>query len=261
MTIGLAAWCLLAGAAVVVGLSKTGIPGIGAVVVTAFALVLPAKESTAAVLLLLICGDIVAVSLYHKSADWRQLVRLLPAVIPGIALGWVFLKYVSDTVLLITVAVTLLVAVALQIGLRARDRRRTKVADGTPPGGPARRRTAWVPPVLAGVAAGFTTMVANAAGPVTTLYLLAIKADKTRFVATGAWFYFLVNLAKVPFSASLGLIHAGTLLLLATLIPLVLVGTWVGRIVLKHLSQRTFEWWAIGASAASAVVLLVKGLV
>ena len=52
--------------------------------------------------------------------------------------------------------------------------------------------------------AGSTTMIANAAGPVMTIYLLACRLPKFEFVGTAAWFFFAINLLKVPFSASLG---------------------------------------------------------
>jgi uncharacterized membrane protein YfcA len=285
------AWFLLAVAAIVVGISKTSISGLGAVAVALFALVLPAKESTAAVLLLLITGDIVAVALYRRQADWAQLRRLLPAVVPGIVLGAVFLGLVSDRVLLVSIGLLVLAAVALQIGLQAHQAPRPVAsgplpppleppmqapepgdssgreaeAPGEPPAAhvvpenPRRSRpwAAWA----AGLAAGFTTMVANSGGAVMALYLLAIKADKARFVATGAWFFLIVNVSKVPFSAGLGLIRADTLRLLLLLIPVVLVGTWVGSRFLRSLSQRAFEWLTILASAASGVTLIVKGLV
>jgi hypothetical protein len=61
--------------------------------------------------------------------------------------------------------------------------------------------------VAAGVAAGFTTMTANAAGAVMTLYLLAMRVEKLRFIGTSAWFFLIVNVSKVPFSAGLGLFH------------------------------------------------------
>jgi uncharacterized membrane protein YfcA len=92
------------------------------------------------------------------------------------------------------------------------------------------------------------------------LDLLAIKADKLRFVATGAWYFLIINVFKVPFSVGLGLIHLNTLVLLVTLVPLVLVGTWLGRRFLKRLNQQSFEWLTIAASGLSAVALLLKGL-
>ncbi|MCL2482247.1 MAG: sulfite exporter TauE/SafE family protein [Propionibacteriaceae bacterium] len=281
MIVGFWAWLFLAVLAVIVGISKTSIAGLAALSVAGFALVLPAKESTAAILLLLICGDIVAVRTYHKHADWNQLKKLLPAVVPGIVIGAVFMAFVTNEVLILTVAIALLVAVSLQIGLRVHDKAVLKRAasqpatdaaessaglspdsmtgSGAPDTSPAKKPSP-APAIAAGVAAGFTTMVANAAGAVMSLYLLAIKADKARFVGTGAWFFFLVNVTKVPFSIGLGLIHLHTLVMLVTLIPFVLVGTWLGRKLLTKLKQESFEQLTIGASALSAVVLLLKGI-
>jgi uncharacterized membrane protein YfcA len=271
MDIDTAGWLILGLSALIVGLCKTSIGALGALAVAGFAWVLPAKESTAAVLLALICGDIVAVAIYRRQADWAELKKLLPAVVPGILLGTVFMRLVSDQVMLLAVAGCLLVGVGLQIGLNLARRPvpvagagqatadRPAVTPGVAPGVRAGLR-AHLPAVAAGVAAGFTTMVANAAGAVMSLYLLAIRADKMRFVATGAWFFLLVNLAKVPFSAGLGLIHPDTLLLLAVLIPPVLIGTWLGRRFLRRLSQQWFERLTIAASAIAAFTLLVKGL-
>ena len=90
---------LLIVAALVVGISKTSVSGFGSFAVAAFALVMPAKESTAAVLLLLIIGDIVAVLRYRKHCNWALLRRLLPSVLPGVALGAWVLSVISDVVL------------------------------------------------------------------------------------------------------------------------------------------------------------------
>ena len=110
--------------------------------------------------------------------------------------------------------------------------------------------------VAAGVAAGFTTMTANAAGAVMTLYLLAMRVEKLRFIGTSAWFFLIVNVSKVPFSAGLGLFHPESLRLVAMLVPVVLVGTGLGVLLIRRLSQVTFERAALAGSAVAAVVLL-----
>ena len=56
-------------------------------------------------------------------------------------------------------------------------------------------------PSYYGIAAGFATTVANAAGPVMSMYLLMKNLPKEQFVATGAWFFLVVNLAKLPIYA------------------------------------------------------------
>jgi hypothetical protein len=108
------------------------------------------------------------------------------------------------------------------------------------------------------VAAGFATMTANAAGAVTTLYLLAMRVDKLRFIGTNAWFFLLVNLAKTPFSAALGLFPASTLALTASLAPVVLVGTWVGLQITRRIGQLSFERASLSASAIAGLALLVR---
>lgn len=242
-------WAVLAGVAggVIIGFSKTSFGGLGAVAVALFALVMPAKESTAAVLLLLILGDGIALLFYGRHVHWRLLLKLVPAVLPGLLLGALFLNWVSDAVLRRSIGALLLAMLLLQLW----SRRRTKNAE--PPPAPSTPVT-----VLAGVAAGFTTMTANAAGPVMSLYLLAQRFDKARFLSTNAWFFALVNLTKVPLTASLGLFTPAVLTTVLILIPTVLVGAALGRFVIHRVTQQRFESLTLIATAVSSAALLVR---
>ena len=257
-------WVLLAAAAFVVGVSKTSIGGFAVLAVAAFASVLPAKESTAAVLLLLIVGDLAGVARFHRAADWGLLRRLLPGVLPGVALGALFLYAVDDQLLRRTIGVLILGMLLVQLWLRRLGPSLAAStgeagSTGTASAGPARSRAEHpVTAVTAGVAAGFTTMTANAAGAVTTLYLLAMRVDKLRFLGTNAWFYLLVNVGKTPFSAALGLFPASTLQLTATLAPAVLVGAFVGVRVVGQVSQVSFERLALASSGVAGLALLVR---
>ncbi|CAI9400268.1 MULTISPECIES: sulfite exporter TauE/SafE family protein [Aestuariimicrobium] len=254
-------WFTLVVAALLIGVSKTSVGGLGSVSVALFALVMPTKESTAAVLLLLIVGDIVAVLRYRSHADWKLLVKLLPWVLPGLALGALFLRAVDDHVLTRAIGAMLLVMLAIQLVTRWGPGARRRNA-GTPPGVDAPEHQSWAQTKLAaggaGILAGFTTMTANAAGPVMTLYLLAARIDKLRFVGTGAWYFLIINLTKVPFSAGLGLFTRHTLVTDLVLAPVVLVGTWFGSRLLAVMPQKVFENVAILASAIGAVSLLLK---
>ena len=104
---------LLGIAALLVGFAKTAIGGVGSIAIAIFALVLPTKESTAAILLLLLIGDVVAVWHYRRDADLGLLKRLIPAVLPGLALGALFLAWVDDTTLRRAIGGLLLVLAAL----------------------------------------------------------------------------------------------------------------------------------------------------
>ncbi len=237
---------LVIGAALLIGVAKTSVGGLGSVSVAAFAYAMPAKQSTAAVLLLLIIGDLVAVRAYHRHADWAMLKRLLPAVLPGVVLGAIFLNYVSDSTLRLVIGVMLLIMLGLQVWQR---RKQSPVPDERPL--PAAFS------VATGVAAGFTTMTANAAGPVMAMYLLAARVDKAKFIGTGAWYFLLVNVSKTPFSAALGLFPATTLWLTLFLLPFVLVGTALGRVLTKRISQVVFERFTLAASFLGAASLLL----
>lgn len=241
-----AGWVVLVLAALVVGIAKTSIGGVGVLAVAAFAMVIPARESTAAVLLLLIIGDLIAVLSYRRSADWSILRRLLPAVLPGIVLGALVIKVIDDRTMTLVIALCLIAALTLQWALRRRPSDR-------PVGKPHPVTTLGT-----GAAAGFTTMIANAAGPVMALYLLAARVDKVRFLGTNAWFFLLVNVSKVPFAAGLGLLPASTLWLTLVLTPAVVIGTVLGRRLLRVLGQQLFERLTLGAAFLAAALLLVQ---
>ncbi|HRC42171.1 sulfite exporter TauE/SafE family protein [Nostocoides sp.] len=233
-------------AALIIGYSKTAVGGLAVVSVAIFASLLPTRASTAAILMLLIVGDLFAVWHYRRHCDVALLKALLPSVLPGLALGAGFLAVVDDTVLRRSIGALLLVLAAVQLLVNARRDRLARLAH--------HRASSWA----AGLGSGFATMTANAAGAVMTVYLVAKQVDKVRFIGTSAWFFLGINLAKVPFSIGLGLLtwtDVGRAMLLA---PLIAVGAWLGVQTIRRISQRTFEILVLTASALSALALLVR---
>lgn len=108
-------WALLGTGALIVGLSKTALPGAATVSVGLFALALPAKESTAALLLLLLVGDAMALWIYRGDPDVVTLLRLIPSVLAGIVLGAAFFVLVEGATVQRVIGIVLLglVVVAL----------------------------------------------------------------------------------------------------------------------------------------------------
>jgi uncharacterized membrane protein YfcA len=242
------AWVLLAAAALMVGFAKTAVGGAAAISVAVFAAVLPARESTGVLLPLLLVGDVVAVRSYRAHAHWGTLLRLFPAVVVGVLVGVVFVDRVDDTVMRRTIGVILLGLVLLHVILRRRG-------DALPARGGSGR---WRHVATGGYGslAGFTTMVANSGGSVMALYLLSSGLSVLGFLGTTAWFFFLVNLFKVPFSIGLGLLSTASLALDAVLVPCVLVGTYVGRRVIGRIDQKRFETLVLVFTVLSTVPLL-----
>jgi len=118
-------------------------------------------------------------------------------------------------------------------------------------------RTGRIAAATYGTLGGFTTMVANAGGPVMTMYFLAARFPMRAFLGTTAWFFAGINLAKLPFSIGLGLIQVPTLLIDLVLIPAVVVGAFLGRALLDRLDQRTFERIVIVLTIVGALYLLI----
>nr|WP_255622835.1 sulfite exporter TauE/SafE family protein [Tessaracoccus sp. OS52] len=228
-----------------IGVAKTALPGAGTLAVAAFAAVLPARESTAALLVLLIVGDLVAIWTYRRDCDFQALRRLVPTVLVGLVLGAVFLALADDTVMRRTIGVILLALIALTLLLMHRG---TLSSDATLTNPRVRG--------VYGVLGGFTTMAANSGGPVMTMYFLAARFDMVRFLATQAWFFFCVNVAKLPFSIGLGLLQTDMLPALAALVPLVLLGAFVGRRWVKRLDKDLFQRIIIVLTVLSALYLL-----
>ncbi|WP_442887677.1 sulfite exporter TauE/SafE family protein [Congregicoccus parvus] len=242
-------WALLAVGAAFVGLSKSGIPGVGILVVGIFSNILPPKLATGMVLPLLLVGDVAAVATYLKHTQWRHVLRLFPWTAIGVVAGWFALGHMSDRSVGVAIGAILL----FMLGLHAWRSRRTAaeklerevVAHG-----------AWFAPFM-GVFAGFTTQMANAAGPVMILYLLAMRLPKMHFLGTSAVYFFALNLFKLPFMIQLGLIDGGSVVVNAWLAPAVLAGSIVGRLVATRVPQKLFERLALGLTFVAALKLLL----
>lgn len=252
-SLGVQEWLLLLVAAGFVGFAKTAISGTGSIAVALFALVLPARESTGTLLPLLIAGDLFAVGVYRRHASWPLIRRLFPWVAVGVVAGTAFLTQVDDTVMQRVIGLLLLALALLQLSTRSG---RMAVLLGDPGEGP-RRPGHVVGAAVAGVAAGFVTMVANAAGAVMTLYLLLSGFAMLEFLGTTAWFFLVVNLFKLPFSAGLGLVDPGALLLDLALLPMVGLGAVAGVLLVRRLNQDQFEKAALVLVVVSVVPLLV----
>ncbi|MFK3677759.1 sulfite exporter TauE/SafE family protein [Microbacterium sp. NPDC090218] len=242
------AWAALAVAAAAIGISKTALPGGSILAIALFAAVLPARTSTAAMLLLLMVGDVFALIAYRRHAHWPTLLRLAPAVVAGLLAGFAFLALAGDGIVRRAIGVILLLMIAVTLWRRWRQSRSSDVAPAS--GGI----------VLAGAygtLGGFTTMVANAGGPVMSMYFLATRTPVQVFLGTSAWFFAIINVIKVPFLAGLGLFQPPVLLMDAVLAPLVVVGALLGLRLARRMNQRMFDRIVIVLTILGAVYLLL----
>ncbi|MBL9128059.1 MAG: sulfite exporter TauE/SafE family protein [Verrucomicrobiales bacterium] len=239
-------WTIAVIAACGIGVSKSGLPGISLLHVVLFAQLFPGIASTGVVLPMLIVGDLGAVWLFRRNARWSHVGRTLPPALAGVIAGWWILGHLPATRFGPIIGSIVLALAALQL---LRDLKPESFREL-----PHSRGFAWT----MGFVAGVTTMLANAAGPVMGLYLLAVALPKDAFVGTSAWFFLLVNLLKVPFSAQLGLIHGSSLALNLVLVPAIFGGLFLGRHVFNRLPQRGFDVLVLAFAVAAALKLLAS---
>jgi uncharacterized membrane protein YfcA len=194
---------------------------------------------------ILILADVFAAGYYRRHANWPHLVKLLPPAFVGIVAGYFVMKVITDRQLRPIIGVIVLAMLIVNY-LRATAHNQE-----------AAPTTRWHFAPGLGFMAGVTTMMANAAGPVMTVYLLAMRLPKIEFVGTSAWFFFVVNWLKVPFSAKLRLMNAQSLLLDFMVLPCIAAGAFAGIFLLKKIPQKTFEAVVQILAAAAAIQLLL----
>jgi uncharacterized membrane protein YfcA len=249
-----AQWTLACLAALGVGISKAGFPGLALVHIMIFAFLFGARDSTGIVLPMLIVGDLGAIGGFYRHTRWDHLRRTLPAACVGVVFGTVLMRYLSDAAFAPVLGWIILSLVILHLA-GGEPFRSAAADDDQRARGPwhvAQRGSA----IMIGLLAGITTMLANAGGAVLTVYLLGMRVPKLELTATIAWFFFALNLFKLPFSAGLGLITPSTLALNAALVPGILAGLLFGRWLIHHVPQRLFNQLLLAFAAIAALRLI-----
>ncbi len=239
-------WALAIAGAFFVGVSKAGISGLGLLFIAIFANIMPTKLASGFMLPLLIFGDIVAVAAYRAHAQWRFLLKLFPWTGVGVVLGYFAMGKIDDRQARILIGSVILSMVVLHL---IRSRRSAPAGED-----PAMHHLLVI--VLTGVLAGFTTLVANAAGPLMAVYLLSARMPKMEYVGTAAVFFLLLNLFKVPFMVDLGLITSDSFGVNLALAPAVLAGSWLGRRLVTKIDQKLFDKLVLTLSAVAGLRLL-----
>lgn len=230
------------------GFSKTGVPGVGMLAGPLLAAALGATTASGFVMPLLLVGDLFALARYRQHADWRLLVRLVPGVLVGVALTAVLFKVVDTRTLGRVVGLLILISVGLEVWRR---RRPPAAADHT---GPHRLAVGFF-----GTLAGMTTMAANSGGAAMTLYLLNMRVSMLAFMGTFAWFFFIINLIKVPILIPLGFLNAQTLRADLFFLPVVVIGALLGYATFARMNERVFVNVALVLSAVASLWLLLHG--
>ena len=238
-------WFLIVGCSILIGMSKTGVPGVSMIVVPTLALIFGGKQSTGVLLPILITGDVFAVIYYHRHAHWPHLLRALPWAVAGLFLALWIGNMVNDTQFKRMIALVVFVSIALMLWNDYGNKKRI-----TP--------DQWWFAALLGIAGGFATMIGNVAGPIFAIYLLAMHLDKRSYIGTTAWFFFLINLSKFPLQALVWKnINSNTLAIDLLVFPAIAFGAWFGIYAVKRIPEMTYKWLVVVITVVSAFLIFI----
>ncbi len=238
-------WGLLFLAALLIGMSKTGIQGISLLAVPLMAMTFGAKPSTGLILPILCMADLVAVLYYRRIAEWRFVLRLLPTALCGFGVALLVDKMVPPAEFKRLMGVCLLIVLVVMFWTDRKGKENSL-------------SSCWWYGPLFGLLGGFTTMIGNAAGPVMAIYLLSVKMPKYSFVGTNAWFFLVINYLKIPVQVfAWNNITSSSLMIDACTIPFVLVGGLLGILLVKRLPEKGFRYFTTAVTCVSVIMLLV----
>jgi len=224
-------------------MSKTGISGVGLMVVPILANAFGGRPSVGLLLPILIFADVFAVTWYHRHAHWKHILRLLPWAFAGIVTAALVGKNISDQSFNKLLAMLVIGGIAILVW---RDIRFHKMKIP---------RSRWFAASM-GLLGGFSTMIGNAAGPVMALYLLSMRLPKNSYIGTGAWFFFIVNLSKVPLHIwSWKTITVDSFLLDILVIPAIAAGAFLGIWLVRLLPEKFYRILVIVTTLLSALLL------
>jgi len=246
-------WFILAFCGLCIGMSKTGINGLGTLAVPVFAIIFGARASTGILLPMLCCADLFAVGYYRRSAEWRYIIRLLPWALTGFALALLTDHWIAsgepfgvpDKGFKTLIGACILTG----LGVMLWNEYRRKEAEIP---------SAWWFTALFGMMGGFSTMIGNAAGPVMSVFLLSVRLPKKSFVGTAAWFFMVINFLKLPLQYFVWHNISGeTLMFNLAMLPSLAAGAWLGIIFVKKVSEKNFRVVIYALTLLSALMLLM----
>ena len=238
-------WILIAFSAMLIGMSKTGVPGVSMIVVPTLALIFGGKQSTGVLLPILIMADMFGVVYYHRHAEWKHLLRALPWAFAGLLLALWIGNLVDDEQFKRIIAITVFISIGLMVW-KDKGLKNAFVPEK------------WWFAAVMGVAGGFATMIGNVAGPIFAIYLLAMHLPKNSFIGTTAWFFAIVNLTKLPLQIfAWENISFQTFTIDLIVFPFIALGAWMGIKVVKKIPEHTYRWLVIAITVVSAFLILI----
>jgi uncharacterized protein len=235
-------WAAAVAAAVLVGMSKGGLPIVGMLGVPVLALQISPIAAAGLLLPVYVVSDMFGLYAYRRAFDRRVFAIVAAGATLGVGLGWATARVVPEAA--VTLIVGLIGAVfALSLILRPRPEGQSR---------PAR----WAPGLFWGSITGFTSFVSHSGAPPYQVYVLPLGLSKAAFAGTTTVTFAYVNLIKLAPYWALGQLSPGNLRVAAVLMLPAAAAVFLGVRLVRILPERAFfrlVIWALLAISAKLV--------
>lgn len=191
-------------------------------------------------------ADLFAVKYYNRHADFKYIIKLMPYTFIGLLLGVMVGHHISENGFRTLLALTIL-CVGILMLLSDIKKKSLTIPE------------VWWFPAIMGLAGGFISMVGNAAGSVMALYFLSMRLPKNNFIGTTAWFFFIMNLTKIPLHFFVWkTITLETFLFDLMQIPAIAIGAFLGIQIIKVFPEKIYRLFIIVSVLISATLLFAR---
>ena len=214
-------------AIILYGIAKSGLGGsISLISVPLMTLVMPLSQALAIILPILIFSDMIAVYRFRKEFDLSTLKLIIPFAGIGILIGSLTFSYFSEDIIKFVVGVMGFIFTVHYFLFKKNKEEKSK--KNLFKGG------------ICSAIAGFTSFCVHAGGTPTSIYLLPLRLKKEIYVGTRVIFFTFVNLIKLPFYIHLSMMNLQTFKQSIILVPLAIVGIYIGYRILKIIDEKLF---------------------
>ena len=217
---------ILAFCAVLVAAFVRGVSGFGLALILApvLLLLMNAKSTVVVNLLLAIVSNLVVLPFSFRHVYYKGILPMVICTVPGIVLGaWIITIIEPSTLKIVIGIVTVISAIPLAIGI-SKAFRREKFACG-----------------FSGFLSGLLGTSTGLGGPPVVLFMHNQNWGKEAIHSSLATYFMFAAVCSFVALIIAGIVEVPTLVTAASLVPALIIGTAVGMVAFRRLSQRLFR--------------------
>lgn len=209
-----------------IGISKSAFAGaLGVFAVPILMFKLTAVEAITLMVPLLIIADAMSLKSFWKKWDKTLLKSLIPGAIIGVVIANLVIDQINADYLRLIIA---LICIGFAIKNLCFKKLKLTFLNN--------RLGAY----FMSATSGITSTLVHAGGPPLIIYFTAIELAQTKFIATAAAVFAIMNIVKLVGVISLGLLSLDTVFTAIAFFPLAILGNWLGVKINQHLDKQVF---------------------